>query len=195
MIRFRGRDLFQKNKRKMLFLSKCCEKLPESIRIRMFLLLKYKNGKMGIACRYILLKSIAKKCGDNVSIHQGVYLLNPQKLVIGNNVSIHPMCYIDASGIINIGNDVSIAHGTTIMSTNHTYSNVSINIKEQSLQYKKTIIENNVWIGAKCTILSGVTIRDGNVIGAGTIVTKCTDSNGVYVGIPAKKIKNREIVL
>jgi maltose O-acetyltransferase len=52
-------------------------------------------------------------------------------------------------------------------------------------------IGNNVWIGAKATILKGVTIGDGAIIGANAVVTKDLLANGVAVGNPAKVIKMR----
>ena len=58
---------------------------------------RYSKGIYGIAIRYTLIKSIALKCGDNVLINQGCFILNPDKLSIENNVSIQPMCYIDAA--------------------------------------------------------------------------------------------------
>ncbi|MDF7809353.1 acyltransferase [Pontiellaceae bacterium B12219] len=51
-------------------------------------------------------------------------------------------------------------------------------------------VGNNVFIGMGCTILPGVIIGDNVVIGAGSIVTKSLPANGVYAGIPAKKIKS-----
>ena len=150
-----------------------------------------KKGTLGIALRYALLKSICKYCGDNVSVHEGVYLLEPQNLSIGNNVSIHPMCYIDATGEIEIGNDVSIAHATTIMSSTHKFEDKNIPIKDQGIIKEKVIINDNVWVGAKVTILCGNSIASGSVIGAGAVITHDTKENSVNVGVPAKAIKER----
>lgn len=52
-------------------------------------------------------------------------------------------------------------------------------------------IGNDVWIGYGAKIMEGVTIGDGAIIGAGSIVTKNVEAYGIYVGIPAKKIKSR----
>jgi acetyltransferase-like isoleucine patch superfamily enzyme len=150
------------------------------------------KGNIGLVIRYALLKNLALSIGDNVSIHPDVYLLNIKNLKIGNNVSIHPMSYIEASGGITIGNDVSIAHSTTIMSTSHKYMNLKINIKDQEVISNEVIICNNVWIGAKATILSGNKISSGSIIGAGAVVTKNIDENSIAVGVPAKVIKTRE---
>jgi len=118
------------------------------------------NGLLGIAFRYSLLKSIAAQCGDNVVIYGDVYFFNPENLQVGNNVSFHPMCYIECgksreSGL-KIGNDVSIAHGVTIMSNTHVFSDDSALIKDRPTVTKQVIIGDNVWIGAKASILAGM---------------------------------------
>ncbi|WP_366161300.1 acyltransferase [Bacillus infantis] len=148
------------------------------------------KGKKGLLIRYVLIKTLAKECGDNVSIHPNVYLFNPQNLSLGDNVSIHPLCYIEALGGIDIGSDVSIAHGVTIMSTSHIFDKEDININNQGTISSKTVINDNVWIGAKSTILSGNTIESRTVIAASAVVTKDVSSNTVVGGVPANVLKN-----
>ncbi|MGP6193725.1 DapH/DapD/GlmU-related protein [Priestia megaterium] len=53
------------------------------------------------------------------------------------------------------------------------------------------VIKDGVWIGANVTILKGVTVGEGCVIAAGSVVTKNTSPYGIYAGAPAKKIKDR----
>lgn len=149
------------------------------------------KGKIGIALRYILLKTLAKQVGDNVSIHSGVYLFHPENLSIGDHVSIHPMCYLEASGGLTIGNNVSIAHGATIMTESHRYDSLDIPIKDQGLLFKETIIESDVWIGAKATILYGTTIGSGSIVAAGAVVTKNVPRLAIVGGVPAKVIRLR----
>lgn len=141
--------------------------------------------------RYALLKSIARKCGDNVSIHPDCYIFHLENIAFGNNVSIHPMCYIDGIGGITIGNDVSIAHGATILSSSHQYGDIHIPIKDQGMFYKETIIENNVWIGAKCSILYGTTVAEGSIVAANSLVNKSYQPFSIIGGVPAKTIKSR----
>lgn len=187
----RGRKQFKKFKWIISLMVKYYCLFPLSARRKKLEKKRFIPGKYGLAVRYALLKSIAKKVGDNVSIHPGCYILNAENLILGENVSIHPMCYIEALGGIEIGNDVSIAHATTILSTSHTYQNMNIPIKDQPLSLLPTSIGNNVWIGAKATILGGVSIAPGCVIGAGAVVTRDTEENLVVAGVPAKKIKDR----
>lgn len=101
------------------------------------------------------------------------------------------MSYLDCTGELNIGNDVSIAHGTTIMTSSHNYSKDTIPIKDQGMSYKKVVIEDNVWIGAKVIILYGLLIKQGTIIAANSTVTKDVISNVIVAGSPAKILKYR----
>lgn len=191
----RGRDQFHKFRRVFAFLTSFYRLFPLKKRVRFLEKHRYMRGKLGLGVRYAILKSVAVECGDNVGIFEGVHFIDPQHLRIGSNVSIHPMCYIDCgknaeNGLI-IGSDVSIAHGTTIMDTTHSYTDRTVNIKDQPLLTLRTEICDNVWIGAKATVLAGNTVREGCVIGAGTIVTKSTEPDCVYVGTPARLLKRR----
>ena len=185
----RGRHQFSKYKIVLNIITAFYKIFPLGFRKWAFEFHRYTLGKIGLGLRYAILKSICNHIGDNVAIFAGVYLLHPEKLTIGNNVSIHPMCYIDCVGGLSIGNDVSIAHGVTIMSITHSYDHPEIKIRDQDCKLSPVCIEENVWIGAKACILYGVTIGKTSVIGAGSVVLKSTESNSVYVGVPARKVK------
>lgn len=187
----RGRDKFQKNRKLLMFFACLLKTLPISFRKKMFIAQRYVKGVKGIAIRYILLKSIAKECGDNVSIHEGCFILCPENLSLGSNISIWPMSYIDATGNIEIENDVSIAHGATLLSTNHKFQNLGIPIKDQGIETGGLKIEHNVWIGSKATVLYGRTLHTGCIVAAGAVVTHDVPENDVVAGVPAKAIYNR----
>lgn len=190
----RGREQFAKTKGVLGALSSLYRIMP--LRMRKNALEKHRNmrGKLGMGFRYAILKSISDTVGDNVAIFPGVYLLNPENLVIGNNVSIQPMCYLECGyvkGGITIGDDVSIGHGVTVMATSHRFDDHERKIRDQGVVDEPVRIEENVWIGAKAVVLSGVQIAKGCVIGAGAVVTKPTEPEGVYVGVPACRKKER----
>lgn len=85
---------------------------------------------------------------------------------------------------ISIGNNVAISHDVLIMD----FDGHSINAgKDTGIPI---IIGNNVWIGSKAIILKGVTIGDGAIIAAGSVVTKEVPSGTIVAGNPAKVIKS-----
>lgn len=184
-----GRDKFKKIKNIINFLVVITGVLGKGANFRLLQMFRNTNGKIGLLIRYIFLKNCTSEVGDNVSIHPGVYLFNLHNVKIGNNVSIHPMCYIDGAGGVKIGNDVSIAHASTLISTNHTWDDISIPIKYNPETMSEIVINDDVWIGCAVRILSGVKIGKRTVIAAGAVVNKSFDSSSVIGGVPAKLIK------
>ena len=187
----RGRDLFDKFSGVLFLISKLLRIFPDKLIKWLLLLFQQTKGYKGLAIRYVLLKALCPESGVNISIHPNVVIKHPERLVLGKNISIHPFCYIDAVGKIEIGNDVSIAHGTSILSSTHKYNDEFRPIKDQGLIKKKTVIENNVWIGAKATILYGVSIGSGSIIAAHSLVNNDVEANDIVAGSPAKPIKKR----
>ena len=189
-----GREMFQKYKPIIWFLVRITRMIPRRIRVMLFEHCRNRNGIIGIVKRYVFFSTLANSVGDNVVIYPGCYFEHIDKISVGNNVSIHQMCYIDAAGGVDIGDNVSIAHRSTILSSNHHYSDKDIPIKYQGMVRSKTIVSDNVWVGCGCTILAGVTINTGCVIGANSVLTKKTDTiDGIYVGSPARLIKKRYV--
>lgn len=113
------------------------------------------------------------------------------KIKIGSNVSINPFCFINGAGGLTVGDNVRIAAHTSIIASNHKFDLIDVPIRLQGVTAKGVVIEDDVWIGTGARILDGVTIGRGAVIGAGAIVTKSLDAFGVYVGCPARKVKDR----
>lgn len=185
-----GRVLYAKYSNVLDFMAKCIAViLPHKFRIRLLTVSRNISGKIGIGIRYILIKTLAKSCGRNVSIKQYVFLENIQNISFGNNVSIHPFCYMEGAGGIEIGNDVSLAHATSVLSVNHTWSERNNPIKYNPIEYAPVKIFDDVWIGCGCRILAGVTIHSRAIIAAGAVVTKDVESDTLVGGIPAKYIK------
>ncbi|RZI50420.1 acyltransferase [Aeribacillus pallidus] len=184
-----GRELFRKYKFIIRILEKIVGMFPSKFLRGFWAILDLSSGKFGILMRYLIIKNLSQKCGDNVYIAQNVELKNIHMLKIGDNVSIHRGCYLDAAGGIEIGNNVSIAHQTSLVSFNHTWSNPNIPIKYNEISKGKITIEDDVWIGCGCRILADVTIRSRSVIAAGAVVTSDIPSNCIAAGIPAKVVK------
>ncbi|MBQ7450828.1 sugar O-acetyltransferase [bacterium] len=107
----------------------------------------------------------------------------------GKNVFINACCRFQDQGGIEIGDGSLIGHNTTIATLNHDFNPA----KRQNLTPSPVKIGKNVWIGSDCTILPGVTIGDGAIVGAGSVVTKSIPQNTIAVGNPARVIKEIEV--
>ena len=110
------------------------------------------------------------------------------KIIIGKNVSLNGTT-VTARSSVSIGDRTQIGPNTIIMdSDGHPIWPLEDRWGKKGPS-APVIIENDVWIGMNCIILKGVTIGSGAVIAAGSIVIKDVDSNSVYAGNPARKIK------
>lgn len=131
--------------------------------------------------------------GNNVRLKGDLKIIAYESLItIGNNVTINPFTsIIGGQAEIKIGSNVMIAPGTVIVASNHNFEATNIPIKDQGINSKGIIIEDDVWIGAGVKVLDGVTIGKGTIIAAGAVVTKSIPRNSIAGGVPAKIIKIR----
>lgn len=144
--------------------------------------------------------------GDYTGFNQGIYLtawpkyhcqiLNPN-LTIGSRCNFGAYNHISCANSLSIGNNCLTGKWVTITDNSHgeTELNFLGQEPENRLLVSKgpVIIGNNVWIGDKATILPGVTIGDGAVIAANTVVTKDVPAYCVCAGNPGKIIKDNQI--
>ena len=121
------------------------------------------------------------KLGDNCFV--GPFVEIQKDVVIGERTKVQSHSFI--CELVTIGSDCFISHG--VMFINDTFKKGRPAGGNKSL-WKKTTIGNNVSIGTNATILP-VNICDNVVVGAGSVVTKNIEDPGIYVGIPAIKIK------
>jgi acetyltransferase-like isoleucine patch superfamily enzyme len=146
------------------------------------------------------LSSQGIKVGDRVTI--GKYaLIRPSNLyggpigeglVIGDHSNIGPYSYIGCSGKITIGNHVMMGPRVSIYAENHVFEHPTILMKDQGVEIKEVIIEDDCWIASNSIILAGVTIGKGSVVAAGSVVTENVAPYSVVAGVPAKWIKSRK---
>lgn len=115
----------------------------------------------------------------------------PSNLIVGDNVDFAKDVQITTGGSVEIGDRVLIGYGTKILSSNHNIPGDRQRIFEGGHTHLPVKIEKDVWIGANCIILPGVTIGEGSVIAAGAVVTKDIPNFTIAGGIPAKIIKER----
>ena len=81
---------------------------------------------------------------------------------------------------------------TMVISVIHSFENIDEPIKFQALTSKPVIINDNCWIGGHVCVMPGVSIGEGVIIGAGSVVTKDIPDFVIAAGVPAKVIKNRQ---
>jgi len=120
--------------------------------------------------------------GDNTFI--GPFVEIQKNVIIGNNCKIQSHSFI--CELVTIGDSTVVAHG--VMFINDLFATGKPANGDKNL-WKSTTIGNNVYIGSNATILP-VSICDEVVIGAGSVVTKDIKESGIYLGSPAKKVRD-----
>ncbi|MEP2758805.1 acyltransferase [Parvibaculum sp.] len=114
-------------------------------------------------------------------------------LTIGENTSLGEGTHITAANRIVIGNNVLFGKNITVSDNNHGHATVleiEVPPARRSLVGKgPVVIEDNVWIGDKATILSGVTIGKGAIVAANSVVLEDVPTATVVAGIPARPVK------
>jgi acetyltransferase-like isoleucine patch superfamily enzyme len=162
------------------------------------LLLNIKNPSCKIRTSHV---------GRNVIFSKGNYVGYGTVLAadkIGKYTYINDYCLIDRN-VKSIGNFCSIAYHARIGLGSHPTDWVTTHPFPYQEKYKfransvnfgdeqnwETVIGNDVWIGANATILAGVKVGDGAIIGAHSLVTKDVKPYSVVVGSPARHVKYR----
>ena len=133
--------------------------------------------------------------GTHCFIDHTVQLVTPEKISISNDVHIQFGCKLfGTGGGISIGQGTIFAHDVQVFARNHMYDALDLRFIPYDTRCveKHVTIGEYVWIGARSTIMAGVTIGDGAVIAACSVVTNDVPAYSVVGGNPAKIVKMRD---
>lgn len=151
--------------------------------------------------KLIYYKSLWRK----INSHNNTYLnsiFDFKKVQVGDYTygPLNIMNWTDKNEFLSIGSFCSIASGVTfILGGNHNLNSIStfpfrhflFNENTEAVSKGKIIIEDDVWIGTNVIFLSGITVGQGSVVAAGSVVTKSFPAYSIIGGNPAKLIKKR----
>jgi acetyltransferase-like isoleucine patch superfamily enzyme len=124
------------------------------------------------------------------NIFSGCRFRGSAPVTIGESTFVNHGCSFEANAPIVIGRDCHIAMEVLFVTSDHAFEQG----KGFSAQatYLGIRVGDRCWIGARATILPGVTIGDDVVVAAGAVVTKDCASSGVYAGVPARRLRDIE---
>jgi acetyltransferase-like isoleucine patch superfamily enzyme len=131
-----------------------------------------------------ILRNTVIECTGNIK-NMGV------GLVIGNDVGIAQNCFIQVRGKVTIGSHVMFGPNVSIFSENHGFIDLDIPMISQPTTRGEVIIEDDVWLGTRSIILSGIRIGKGSIIAAGALVNRDIPPYSIVAGIPGKVVKSR----
>jgi len=118
--------------------------------------------------------------------------IGSNKLQIENSVFINIGAFLDGSAEIFIGEHVRIGPFVRILTGTHVYANAVLRRGPKSTQHINlpVRIERGCWLGIGVTVMPGVSIAEGCVVAAGALVLASTEPNGLYAGVPAKRVRD-----
>ena len=151
--------------------------------------LAFPGGRVFNAVRCFLLRLIVPGFGERNEIDSRVYIGDGSDVEIGSRCQINRGCRLNR---VRIADSVMIGPEVIVVGKLHRTSSLDIPMIEQG-DYEKapTVIQEDVWIGARAVVLPGVVIGTGAIVGAGAVVTRDVTPRTVVGGVPAKLIGHR----
>jgi acetyltransferase-like isoleucine patch superfamily enzyme len=143
------------------------------------------NVELGIHFRRLLAGHVFGSCGNNFKAFTHVRVSFGYNLHVGDDVVVHRHVLLDDRGGIEIGDRSSISDFANVYSHSHDI------VDGRIVDIPKTVIGRGVRVTYHATVLAGVHIEDDSMVGAGSMLTKNTEPHWVYVGVPARKIKEK----
>jgi putative colanic acid biosynthesis acetyltransferase WcaF len=135
-----------------------------------------------------LLRLFGAEVGTGVVIKNRVNVKYPWNLRIGDHAWIGEGAWIDSLARVSIGANACLSQGCTIETGNHDWSKPNFD-----LIVKEVVIEAGAWAAVSSLILPGSRLASHTILGAGSVLSGDTEPYGIYVGVPAVKVKERVI--
>lgn len=143
--------------------------------------------------RFWIFKALLARLGADSMIDYQTYFRYPWKVSIGKGVWINRGCEFYGSMLagnahITIGDHCALGPRVRLLSATHNYRKLDLPDEAGNIT-----VGHHVWIGAGATVLPGVTIGDGAIVAAASVVTRDVAPYSIVAGSPARFIKAREI--
>ncbi|MEK6766552.1 MAG: acyltransferase [Planctomycetota bacterium] len=162
---------------------------------------KFPKAKLSDGIEWVGYQSGLFKIGENSQVCQGTVLAFGDakngfgKIIIGDNTWIGQYNNLRscADGHIRIGRECLISQFCTLVGSNHSVNRNKL-IREQGSDSSRlgVTLKDDVWLGSGVSVMPGIEIGEGCVIGANSVVTKSVPDYEIWAGCPAKKIGERE---
>ena len=142
-----------------------------------------------VRVRLLRLAGIAVGTGSGVAgtIRLGGGPSPAKRLSIGSWCFINDGCRFDVTAPVTLEDNVYLGHEVAILSATHEIAGPD---QRAGLTFGRPVtVERGAWIGARATMLGGVTIGAGSIVAAGAVVVRSTKPNTVVGGVPARELR------
>ena len=148
------------------------------------------GGKIARKIRYAICRRCFARCGEDVNVESRAFFYSGAQISVGTHSGLGLRSRLH--GTITIGDHVMMGEDVLILTRNHRFDAIDIPMDLQGLQEERpVVIGDDVWIGARVTILPGVNVGNGAILAAGCIVTKDVPPKAIVGGNPARVIRYR----
>jgi len=142
-----------------------------------------------VRLRMILMHWVGCDVSYKTSLIWSGALFGSKNFSIADDVIINRNFYYDGSDRLTVGKNVHIGASVLVITGSHEIDPNPL-FRCGFHTTAPVAIEEGCWIGTATTILPGVTIAHGCVVGAGSVVSKSTEPDGLYLGVPARRIRD-----
>jgi acetyltransferase-like isoleucine patch superfamily enzyme len=140
--------------------------------------------------RHFLLRLMGAKLANTAIVVDQVYVSKPRNLTMGQGTYINTRAFVDGNARVTLGDWVRVGPYVRILTCTHEYNPHSVYRRRGTSNIVLPVtIERGSWIGAGTTIMPGVTVREGCVVGAHSLLLQSTQPNSLYVGNPARLVR------
>jgi acetyltransferase-like isoleucine patch superfamily enzyme len=136
--------------------------------------------------RCLIYKTLGLQIGHRVRIHRGLELRAANQVVIGNRTIIGFDCILDGRGGLVLGDDVNLSSEVAIWTMQHDHRAADF-----ASVAKPVRVGDRAWLSFRATVLPGITIGEGAVVAAGSIVTRDVPPYAIVAGVPAVQVGER----
>ena len=151
-------------------------------------LLLFESGWLPVSgIKVRILRLFGARIGSGVVFKPHVRIKYPWRLVIGDHCWIGQNVWIDNIADVTIGNHVCVSQYAYFCTGNHNHRSPAFD-----LVAKPIVVQTGAWVGARVTLLGGVTIHANAIAAAGAVVLKSVPAATIVGGNPAKEIGRRE---
>lgn len=109
-------------------------------------------------------------------------------LRLGRRSMVNRDCFVDATGPVRIGRRVHFGMRVSVITSTHEHGDAASRAGKKVTE--GVTVEDGCWIGAEVTLLPGAYIGSGTVVAAGAVVSGACEPNGLYGGVPARKLRD-----
>jgi len=146
---------------------------------------------VGNRLRTKLLRAAGVKIGSGTTVGGMFYVHGGgrpvSRISIGRNCWINDSCTFDASAAITIGNNVDLGQSVMILTNSHELG--PSESRAGSVIGLPVSIGDGVWVGARTTVLPGITIGPGAIVAAGSVVNRHVEADTMVAGVPARLVR------